>query len=227
MRGWGYAVGGLFVVISLVAYWAGARPFVSIVKFLPPPGFCQFDKTHKPDAEYLDAMSNFAKVGGFAVVAAFADCQELAEARKSGVFIPTKIGILRWLRIADRPPQQFISEACDQLRKSGFSDEQKALVSHYVAEFSNGKSSLKDVLPLGVLDEVKGSVCYEAKLMKAGIGSNGNVTLLNVSAMTTLGNQPIAIQQSTSYRDGSSVTSALASLKTVYSDFAALNGKVD
>jgi len=227
LRSLGYTVGGLFVLILLVAYWEGARPYVSIVKYSTPPEFCKFDNTNKVDAGYLDAMSNFARVGGFSVVAAYADCRELAEARKSGAFIPTKIGILRWLRTTDRPPPQFISEACDHLRKSGVSDEQKALTSHYVAEFSNGKSSLKDVLPLGVLDEVRASVCYEAKLMKGGIAGNGDVTLLDMSAMTTLGNQPIAIHQWTSYRDESSIAAALASLKTIYSDFAALNGKAN
>jgi hypothetical protein len=227
MRGLGYAVGGLFVVILSVAYWEGARPYVSIVKYSTPPGFCQFDNTNKVDVEFLDGLSNFAKVGGFSVIAAYADCRELAEARKSGAFIPTKIGIFRWLRIADRPSSQFISDACDEVRKSGFSDEQNALMSHRVAEFSNGKSSLKNVLPLGVLDEARGTVCYEAKLIKASVASNGDVTLLDMSAMTTLGNQPILIHQWTSYRDESSIAAALASLKTIYSDFAALNGNAN
>jgi hypothetical protein len=232
MRGLRYAVGGFFVLIffvliSLVAYWEGIRPYVSIVRFSAPQGFCQFDKTNKADATYLDAMSNYARVGGFSLVAAFADCRELAESRKSGAFILTRIAILRWLRIANEPPPQFISEACDQVRKSGFPNEQKALMSRYIAEFSNGKSSLKDVFPLGVLDEVKGTVCYEAKLMKAGISSNGDVTVLNVSAMTTLGNQPVGIYQWTIYRDESSIATALANVKTIYSDFAALNGKAN
>jgi hypothetical protein len=227
MRGLGYAVGGLFVLISFVAYWEGAGPYISIVRYSSPPGFCQFDKTNKVDAEHLDAASNFARVTGFSVVAAFADCQELAEARKSGAFIPTKIVILQWLRIADKPSLQFISEACDEVRKSGFANQQKALMSHYVAEFSNGKNNLKNVLPLGVLDEVRGTVCYEAKLMKAGVASNGDVTLLDMSALTTLGNQPIAIHQWTNYRDETSIAASLASLKVVYSDFAALNGKAN
>jgi hypothetical protein len=229
MRGLRYAVGVLifFALITLVAYWEGMRPYAAIVRFSSPPGFCQFDKANKADAEYLDAVSNFASVGGFSLVAAFADCRELEEARKSGAFIRTEIAILRWLRIADRPPPQFMSEACDQVRKSGFSSDQKALLSRYVTEFSNGKSSLKDVLPLGVLDEVKGTVCYEAKLTKAIIAGSDNVTQLDMSAMTTLGNQPIAIHQWTSYRDERSVATALASLKTIYSDFAALNGKAD
>jgi hypothetical protein len=225
MRYLGYAVGSLFVLIAIVAYWEGARPYVSIVRFSSPRGFCEFDKTNKTDAAHLNAISNYARAGGFSLVVGFADCRELEESRKTGAFIPTKIGILRWLRTTDRPPPQFISEACDQVRKSGFSDEQKALTSHYVTEFSSGKSSLKDVLPLGVLDEDKGTVCYEAKLVKAGIANSGDVTLLEVSAMTTLGNQPILISQWTSYRDERSVAAALASVKTIYSDFAALNGK--
>jgi hypothetical protein len=219
-----YIVGVFLVLIALFAYWEGARPFVSIVRYSTPQGFCLFDKTNKVDTEYLDAMFNYAKISGFAVVAAYADCRELAEARKSRAFIPTKIGIFRWLRLADRPAPQFISEACDEIRKSGFSDEQKVLMSHYITEFSNGKSTLKNVLPLGVLDEVKGTVCYKADLMKATI-ANDNITLLDASAMTTLGNQPIQIHQWTRYRDESSVATALASLKTTYSDFAVLNGK--
>jgi hypothetical protein len=227
MRILGYAAGVFFVLILLVAYREGAGPYVSIVKYSTPRGFCELDKTNKVDTEYLDAMFNFARVGGFSVVAAYADCLELAEARKSRAFIPTKIGIFQWLRIADSPSPQFISDACDEVRKSGLSDEQKAAMSHNVAEFSNGKSSLKNVLSLGVLDEVKGTVCYGANLMKGGVAGNDNVTLLDVAAMTTVGNRPIAIHQWTNYRDESSVASALASLKTIYSDFAALNGKAN
>lgn len=223
----GYKLAGLLLLISLVAYWEGATPHVSLVRYSTPQGFCQLDKTDKVDTEYLDAMANYARTGGFSVVAAYADCGELALARKSGAFIQTKIAILRWLRVADKPSPQFISEACDTIRKSGLSDDQKTLMSRYVTEFSDGRNSLKSVLPLGVIDEVKGTVCYGASLMRANIVSHDDVTLLDLSAMTTVGNQPFAIHQWTRYRDANSVATALANLKTAYSDFAALNGKGD
>jgi hypothetical protein len=99
-------------------------------------------------------------------------------------------------------------------------------VSQYITEFSKGNSSLKDVLPLGVLDEVKGTVCYSAKLIRARIVNSGDViTLVYLSAMTTVGNQPIMMQQWTNYVDETSIATALASLKIIYSDFAAANGR--
>jgi len=226
MRGLAYIAAGIFsLLVSLVAYWEGLIFRISVVKVSPPSGFCQLDKTNPTDIQYFDAISNFARVGGFSVIGAYADCRELAESRKSGAFIPTKVAILRWNKHADREPSQFISEACDQVRKSGLSDEQKARVSQYVTEFSKGNSSLTDVLSLGVLDEVKGTVCYPAKLMKARIANTGEVTLVYLSAMTSLEDQPVSIVQWTNFVDATSIASALTSLKKIYSDFAAANGK--
>ena len=228
MRGLGYAVGIACLLISVVAYWEGVRFRISVVQFSPPPkGFCALDKTNPTDVEYLDGIANFAKGAGFSVMAAYADCSELAESRKSHAFISTKVAFLRWDKTADRPPSQFISEACDFVRKSGFSDEQKAQTSKYLTEFSKGNSSLTDVLSLGVLDEVEGTVCYSAKLIKAKIANTGDVTLVYLSAMTTVANQPIMMQQWTNYVDEASIATALASLKTIYSDFAAANGKTN
>ena len=227
MRGLGWiAVGISCVMISLVAYWEGVVR-ISVAKISPPRGFCVLDKTNPTDVGYVDAISNFAKAGGFLVIAAYADCRELAESRKSHAFIWTKVAFLQWDKTADRPPSQFISEACDVARKSGFSDEQKARASQYLTEFSKGNSSLKDVLPLGVLDEAKGTVCYSAKLIKARIADTSDVTLVYLAAMTTVGNQPIMIQQWTSYVDETSIATALANLKIIYSDFIAAGWKAN
>jgi hypothetical protein len=225
MRGLGYAVGIFCLLISSVVYSEEVRLGNSIVRVSPPKGFCELDKTNKTDVEFLDALSNFARVAGFSVVAGYADCRELAESRKSHTFIPTKVAILRWGKSVDRPQSQFISEACDQVRKSGLSDEQTARVSQYVTEFSRGNSRLKDALPLGVLDEVKGTVCYAAKLMKARIANTCDVTLVYLSAMTSVDNQPIMMVQWTNFVDATSIATALTSLKTIYSDFVAANSK--
>jgi hypothetical protein len=225
MRGLGYAVGIFCLLVSSVAYSEEVRLGNSIVKVSPPRGFCELDKTNKTDIEFFDAASNFARVAGFSVIAAYPDCRELAESRKSHAFIPTKVAILRWLKSVDRPESQFISEACDQVRKSGLSDEQTARVSQYVTEFSKGNSSLKDIFSLGVLDEVKGTVCYSAKLIKARIANTGDVTLVYLSAMTSVDNQPIMMVQWTNFVDATSIATALTSLKTIYSDFSAANGK--
>jgi hypothetical protein len=86
-------------------------------------------------------------------------------------------------------------------------------VSQYVTEFGKGNSSVKDVLPLGVLDEVKGTVCYVAQLMKAGSTNTGDVTLVDLSAMTSVDNQPIMMVQWTKFVDATPIANALGSLK--------------
>jgi hypothetical protein len=225
MRVLGCAVGTFCLLISSFACSEEVRLGDLILKVSPPSGFCELDRTSSADVESIDAASNFARAAGFSAVVVYADCGELAESRKSHAFIRTKFAILRWLRKVDRQPSQFMSEACDQVRKSGFSDEQKARVSQYVTEFSKGKSSLEDVLNLGVLDEVRGTVCYAAKLIKGKVANTGDVTLVYESAMTTVGNQPIMMVQWTNFVDATSIATALASLKTSYSTFAAANGK--
>ena len=96
-----------------------------------------------------------------------------------------------------------------------------------MTEFSKGDSSLTGALSLGVLDEVKGTVCYAAQMVKARIANTGDVTLVSLSAITAVGDQPIVLQLWTNYRDASSIATGLASLKTIYSDFAAANGKIN
>ncbi len=116
------------------------------------------------------------------------------------------------------------AEACDQLRK-GLSDEQKARISKYVTEFSNGNSSVQNNLALGVLDEVKGAVCYSGQLLRAKIANTGEVVVVSLGAGTFVGDQPVSILQWTNYVDETSIATALANLKIIYSDFAEANGK--
>lgn len=229
MRGLGYVVGFSLLIpaVTAAAYLALTGFHFSFVRYAPPRGFCQLDKTYPVDAEYLDGMSNFAKVGGFSVMAAYADCDELAESRKSGTFISRKVAFLRWNNNADRPPAQFISEACDIARKSDLTNEQRARLSQYITEFSKGNTSLKNVVSLGVLDEVKGTVCYSAKLITARVANTGDVTLVYFAAMTIVDYQPVMLQQWTKFVDDTSVATALAGLKTIYSDFAAINGRAN
>jgi hypothetical protein len=51
------------------------------------------------------------------------------------------------------------------------------------------------------------------------------VTLVSLSAGAFVENQPISMLQWTNYADEPSIVTALADLKTIYSDFAAANGK--
>lgn len=227
MRGLGYAIGIFGLLVSSVAYSEDVRLGSSVVNVSAPRGYCALDETNKTDVQYVDAISNFARVAGFSLVAAYADCHELTEARKSDTFITNKFAITKWNKRAGGQPSQFIAAACDQVRRSGLSDEQKARASQYVTEFSKGNSSLKDVLSLGILDEIKGTVCYSAKLIRGKIANGGNVTLVYVNAMTSVGDQPIMMGLWTSFADETSIAAALASLKKMYSDFAAGIGKAN
>jgi hypothetical protein len=198
----------------------------SRVKVSPPSGFCELDRTKKADKALFDGSSSYFKVGGFSLIALYLDCRELDESRKSGTFILTKVAFASFMKPVDRPPSQYVSDACDKLRE-GLSDEQKARASKYVTEFSKGTSSLQNTMPLGVLDEVKGAVCYSGQLVKANVANTGEITAVYLSAGTTVGNQPIAIFQWTNYEDATSIAAALANLKAIYSSFATANGKTE
>jgi len=224
MRGFGLAVVIVCWLLSTAAFSEDIRLGDSGVKVSPPRGFCELSKSNKADVALFDGASNYLKVGGFSLIALYVDCRELEESRKSNAFILTKVAIAKFVKRADRPPSQFISEACDQVRQ-GLSDEQKARISNYVTEFSKGSSSVQNTLALGVLDEVKGTVCYSGQLLKAKIANIGEVAALYLTAATFVGDQPIGIFQWTNYVDPTSIATALANLKVIYSDFAAANGK--
>jgi hypothetical protein len=224
MRGLGYAVGIFCLLISSVAYSQEVRLGSSIVKASPPKGFCELDKTNKADVALFEGMSNYVKAGGFSLIALYPDCHEFEEWRESRAFLPTKVAFARFAQQTDRPPPLFISETCEQLRK-GLSDEQKARISKAVQEFSKGNSNLTNSMSLGVLDEIKGTVCYSGQLGRFKIANTSDVTLVYLSASTFVGDQPIGIFQWTNYVDETSIATALANLKTIYSDFAAANGK--
>lgn len=224
MRSIGLTVGIVCFLISTAVFSEDTGFGNSNITVSPPKGFCELDKANKADIALFDAVSNYAKFGGFSVIALYPDCRELEQSRRSNAFILTKVAIARFAKRADRPPSQFITEACDQLRK-GLSGEQKAQTSKYVTEFSKGNSSVQNTLALGVLDEVKGAVCYSGQLIKAKIANTGEVTVVYLSAGTFVGDQPIGIFQWTNYVDEASIASALANLKIIYSDFAAANGR--
>jgi hypothetical protein len=226
MRSLGFAVGIFCLLKSLVAHSEDAKLGSSSVNVAPPNGFCELDKTNKADLALFDVSSNYFKVGNFSLIALYLDCRELDASRKSGTFVLSKVAFASYMKPVDRPPSQYISEACDKLRES-LSDEQKARISKYVTEFSKGTSSLQNTMSLGVLDEVKGTVCYSGQLVKAKVANAGEITAVFLSAGTTMGNRPVAISQWTHYEDATSITAALANLKTIYSNFAAANGKTE
>jgi hypothetical protein len=190
----------------------------------PPDGFCELDKSNKAEIALFDVFSNYAKVAGFSAIALYPDCRELGASRKTGAFILTKLAFASYMKPVDRPPSQYVSDACDKLRE-GLSDEQKARASKYVTEFSNGTSSLPNTIPLGVLDEVKGVVCYSGQLLKGKVANTGEISAVYLTAETTVGDQPVGIFQWTDFKDATSISQALESLKKIYSNFAAANGK--
>jgi hypothetical protein len=224
MRSFALAVGIVCSLISSAAFSEDVRLGDSSVKVSPPKGFCELDKTNKADVALFDVASSYVKVGGFSLIALYVDCRELEDSRKPNAFILTKVVIARFVKRPDRPPSQFISETCDKLRE-GLSDEQKARISKYVTEFSKDNSNVQNTLSLGVLDEVKGTVCYSGQLIKAKIANTGEVAAVYLTAGTFVGDRPIGIFQWTNYVDATSIATALANLKIIYSDFAAAKGK--
>jgi hypothetical protein len=104
-----------------------------------------------------------------------------------------------------------------------YSEKDKADLQKAQKEFSNGNST-QDSIALGVLDEIKDDVCYVATLQKVKT-KNGDVTPLAVLyAVKYLKNNLVFLYQATKYVDSTSIPTALANLKIIYSDFAAANG---
>lgn len=217
MRGLGHAIGAACFLISTAVHAEDVRLGNSSVKVSPPRGFCEPDKT---DTALLNGLSDYVKAGGFVVIASYLDCRELEEWRRSGTFIRTKIAFLKFSQRADRPPSQYISEACDK-SKEGVSRETRARISEAVTKFTNGSSSVQNMLSLGVLDEERGTVCYAGSLIKGKVANTGEVTLVYLSAATIVDDQPVSIVQWTNFLDDTSIAKALASLKDIHSNFAA------
>jgi hypothetical protein len=224
MHSFRFGVGIILSLIASVAFSEDAVVNPSVIKVSPPRGFCELNKASTTENAVLDIFSNYIKVAGFSPVALYPDCRELEESRKSGTLVLTKVAFASFVNRTDKPSSQFIAEACDELKK-GVSDEQKARMSRAVTEFSKGYSSVQNTLPLGVLDEVRGTVCYYGQLIRVKIANANAVTLVYLTAGTFAGDQPISIIQWTSFVDQTSIAAALSNLKTIYSDFALANGK--
>lgn len=224
MRSPRFVLGIIGALIFLVACSEDATLGTPVIKVSPPKGFCELDKTNKADVAFFESMSNAVKAGGFSLIALYPDCREFEAWRRSEALLLTKVAFARFAKRADRPLPQFVSEACEQLKR-GLSDELKARNSKYVTEFSSGRINQTNTIPLGVLDEVKGTVCYSGELARLKIANTGDAMFVSLSASTFVGDQPIGIFQWTNYVDETSVAAALANLKTIYSDFAAANGK--
>jgi len=227
MRGLGYAFGIFCLLITPAAHSEDVRLRSSSIKVSSPNGFCELDKTNKADVALFESMSNFAKAGGFSLIALYPDCHEYGEWRKSNASILAKVAFATFVKQIDRPPPQIISEACDQRRKSDISDELKARISKDVTQFSKGNIGQTNTLSLGVLDEIKGTVCYFGQLERFKIANSGDVILVSLSAGAFVGDQAIGIFQWTNYVDETSIAEALAKLKIIYSNFAAANGKTN
>lgn len=226
MRGLVFVVGIICSLISSVAFSEDVTFGGYIIKVSPPKGFCELDKTNTAEVALFESMSNYVKAGGFSAIALYPDCHEFEEWRKSKAFLLTKVVFAGYAKHIDRPAPQFITEACEHLRK-GLSDELKARISEAVTEFSKGNSSLTNTMSLGVLDEIRGTVCYSGQLARFKIANRDDVTLVYLSAGTFVGDQAISISQWTNYLDESSIPAALANLKAIYSHFAAANGKTN
>jgi Domain of unknown function (DUF4189) len=223
MRGWAVAV--LFVC-SLWLSVAVARDVKVgdlVVRVSPPSGFCDLDQSKKTDSSYFDSMNNLMAANGFSLVVVYPDCGELDKARATDAFIPTKVWFASFDSVAGKATPATAVNTCEESRTLKYSEKDKADILKVQKEFSNGNTS-QDSIALGVLEEIKDDVCYVATLQKVKTSSGDLSTMVVLYAVKYLKNNLLFLYQATNYVDSTSIPTALANLKIVYSDFAAANG---
>jgi hypothetical protein len=223
MRGWAVAV--LFVCSfwSSVAMARDVKVGDLVVRVSPPSGFCDLDQNKKTDSSYFDSMNGLMNGSGLSLIVVYPDCGELNKARETEAFIATKVWFASLESVAGKATPATAASTCDESRTIKYSEKDKADLLKIQKEFSNGNST-QDSIALGVLEEIKGDVCYVATLQKVKT-KNGDVTPLAVLyAVKYLKNNLVFLYQATKYVDSTSIPTALANLKIIYSDFAAANG---
>ena len=211
-------------LISSVAYPRDVKVGNSTMSVSPTAGFCELDETKKADSSWLTSVTNLLKASGVYAIAAFPDCRELQKARKTGEFITSKVYITAPFSQIDKLKPEGVPETCDDLRTREYSDKDKAELAKSVKEFANGNSAAESKA-LGVLDETKGVVCYVATLQKVKTKAGELSTMLGLFAVTSARNSMLFLYQFTPYVDATSIPTALANLKIVYTEFARANSQ--
>jgi hypothetical protein len=219
----------IFIVSFLISQAACARDAnVGDTKLSvsPPAGFCELDTSKTVDKTWLGSATNLLQASGVFLIAAFPDCGALQKARQSNQFILSKIYISAPSSGIGKSSLKDLADTCKELRTTTYSDEQKAKLSKDVKEFGQKGSSLADSIALGVLEETDGEVCYVATLQKVRLKAGDDPTaMLALFAVTYARNNLLFLYQYTPYVDTTSIPSALANLKIVYSDFPRANKK--
>jgi len=223
MRVWAVAV--LFVY-SFWSSFAAARDVKVgdlVTKVSPPSGFCDLDQSKKTDSSYFDSMSSLMKANGLSLIVVYPDCGELNKARSTEAFIATKVWFASLDSVAGKATLSTAADTCEETRTMKYSEKDKADLLKIQKEFANGNSS-QDAIALGVLEDIKGDVCYVATLQKVKTKSGDLSTMAVLYAVKYLKNNLLFLYQSTNYVDSTSIPTALANLKIIYSDFSAANG---
>ena len=211
-------------LISSAAHSRDAKVGNTTLSVSPPAGFCEVDKTKKVDSGWLVSTTDLLKGSGVFTIAAFPDCGDLEKSRRSDQFIASKVLITAPFSNIGNASSATVTETCDELRTKKYSDQEKTEMAKTVKEFANGNSVAESVM-LGVLDETKGDVCFVGTLQKVKTRAGELHPLLSLFAVTYVQNNLLFLYQMTPYVDATSMSTALANLKIVYSEFARANPK--
>jgi hypothetical protein len=217
----------IFIAAFLISPSAYARDVTvgsSTLSVSPPAGFCEVDKANKADSSWVTSVTNLLNSVGIYLIAAFPDCRELKKLEESNQFIITKVYISAFSSAIGKSSSRTAADTCNDLRTRTYSEQQKTDLAKAAKEFANG-NSLAESKALGVLEETKGEVCYVATLQKVQTSAGDIVTMLGLIAVTNARDNLLFLYQYTLYADATSIPSALANLKSVYSDFVAANTK--
>jgi hypothetical protein len=192
---------------------------------LPPPaGFCELSDSQPADRRTLSIMRTLLSQTGDKLLAASADCEQLAgwrAARRPVLDDYTQYRVE--LAQIERAPDETIQEACATFRAEG-----DKIVSN---QLPDAKARLAAVLKkvkinetafIGVLAE-EPRACYGGLIQALHTEAGTDKTQLTLFAATTVKNRRIYIFRSMIHTGPDTVDSGLAKLKTDVAAFYAAN----
>jgi len=188
---------------------------------LPPPaGFCEVNASDPRDSRAVAIHSGQAEKLGNRLLAMFADCGQLADARAGGRRqLDDAVEYQAQIAAIDKPPAAPVAQLCAATRAqnnailANESPDLKARIERTVE-----KVKINETRPIGVLAE-DANACYQGAIQKDKGEDGTDKTMVGLGALTIVKNRTIFVYRFSAYQNPNTVDAVLAKLKV---DVAAL-----
>jgi hypothetical protein len=196
------------------------------VNLPPPAGFCELSDSQPADRRLLSIVRTLRSQSGEKLLAASADCEQLASWRAA---LRPLLDDYEEYRVVlaeiDKAPDETIQETCATLRKEG-----SAIVSNELPDVKARlaalvkKAKVNEATFIGVMaEEEKPPACYAGLVERLHTEAGTDKTQLTLIAATTVKNRRIYIFRSMIHTGPDTIDSGLAKLKADVAGFHKAN----